>query len=81
MSLADCNRVYARQRVTLADGQICAGGIRGKDSCNGDSGGPLMDIDDVTNPLLPYFYLVGLVSFGPSPCGKCLQMKCNTIKY
>ena len=70
VSLTNCNRVYASTSIKLSDGQICAGGIKGQDSCNGDSGGPLMDIDDVTDPFLPYFYLVGLVSFGPTTCGK-----------
>ena len=34
----------------------------------GDSGGPLMALDrSISN--LHYFYLVGVVSFGPTPCG------------
>lgn len=36
------------------------------------SGGPLMTVDDTTDPIRPYYYLAGLVSFGPSPCGKFL---------
>ena len=47
---------------------MCAGGTKGKDSCSGDSGGPLMAIDE-TNPFKPYYYLAGLVSFGPIECG------------
>ncbi|KAL3664580.1 hypothetical protein V7S43_010331 [Phytophthora oleae] len=42
---------------------VCAGGLVGKDSCERDSGGPLVlesDSQDV---------LIGLSSFGPSPCG------------
>ena len=35
---------------------------------NGDSGGPLMK--QITKPgSVPYFMLVGLVSYGPSDCG------------
>ncbi|RLN49494.1 hypothetical protein BBJ28_00011123 [Nothophytophthora sp. Chile5] len=55
ISNADCNKMY-ENRIT--DGMICAGDGNGKDSCNGDSGGPLMAND----------VLVGLVSWG-GECG------------
>ncbi|KAI1287413.1 Transmembrane protease serine 9 [Halotydeus destructor] len=42
---------------------VCAGGLKGKDSCVGDSGGPLMSHVNGT------VYLVGVVSFGDS-CGE-----------
>lgn len=46
---------------------MCAGGQGGKDSCKGDSGGPLM----WENQRGKKFYeLVGVVSFGPFPCGE-----------
>ena len=39
----------------------------GRDSCGGDSGGPLMGYDgDVEND--PH-YLIGIVSFGTGVCG------------
>ncbi|MEI9902955.1 MAG: trypsin-like serine protease [Asticcacaulis sp.] len=50
--------------------QICAGWVAPAasqaigDSCSGDSGGPLMAYDGAHRP-----YQVGLVSWGPSPCG------------
>lgn len=50
--------------MQLWEGQLCAGGVKGKDSCKGDSGGPLMYENDKT------FEVVGVVSFGPSPCGR-----------
>ena len=45
---------------------FCAGEINVYDSCGGDSGGPLMcrPVNSCT------WSLVGLVSFGPSPCGQ-----------
>jgi len=46
------------------DLQMCAGGVPGKDSCNGDSGGGLVTSE---NPDLPWMQ-VGIVSFGNSDC-------------
>ena len=64
-----CSDTYLRSSgVRLTKSQLCAGGEEGKDSCQGDSGGPLMG-QDLSNPLQPYWYLVGVVSFGPTPCG------------
>lgn len=55
--------------ANLNDKQICAGGEAGKDSCRGDSGGPLMEIHEPTRQQpQPAFYLVGIVSFGRQ-CG------------
>lgn len=47
---------------------MCAGGEEGKDSCRGDSGGPLMALFADENQDINW-YCVGVVSFGPSPCG------------
>ncbi|GMF38804.1 unnamed protein product [Phytophthora fragariaefolia] len=54
ISNAECNKGY-RRRIT--EGMLCAGDGNGKDTCNGDSGGPL-----IANNVL-----VGIVSWG----GKC----------
>lgn len=63
-----CSRTYSNAGVRLGHGQICAGGQRGKDSCRGDSGGPLMQLGTTADGDVKWT-CVGIVSFGPSPCG------------
>ncbi|CAO1427647.1 unnamed protein product [Diamesa serratosioi] len=63
-----CQDIYGSQNREIVGSQVCAGGLKGKDSCRGDSGGPLMRQNVQSNP--PYWYLAGLVSYGPSPCGQ-----------
>lgn len=58
-----CSLVYKPSGVTLRDTQLCAGGLRGKDTCSGDSGGPLM------KRIGSNYFLFGIVSFGPNKCG------------
>ncbi|KAF4532182.1 hypothetical protein B566_EDAN002244 [Ephemera danica] len=57
-----CAQLY-RGRVRLDATQMCAGGQAGKDSCSGDSGGPLM-----TNQA-GQWVVTGVVSVGPQQCG------------
>lgn len=59
----DCKIVHD----TVNDYQICAGGVEGKDSCDGDSGGPLMYERTYKNH--QYYYAAGVVSFGAQKCG------------
>lgn len=62
-----CTSTYSQANVQLGNGQLCAGGKKGRDSCRGDSGGPLMGIDVDRDNI--NWYAIGVVSFGPSPCG------------
>lgn len=71
LPLADkdqCTQTYGNAGVELGYGQICAGGQKGKDSCRGDSGGPLMAVERYPDGTGKWA-TVGVVSFGPSPCG------------
>lgn len=58
---AECAKRYARIGAELSDTMVCAGDIYngGKDSCNGDSGGPILVKGEQ----------VGLVSWGVG-CGR-----------
>lgn len=60
-----CTRRFRKLRSAVGEGQLCAGGEEGKDSCEGDSGGPLMQHARYGPP----FYLRGVVSFGSTLCG------------
>ncbi|XP_013147134.1 PREDICTED: trypsin delta/gamma-like [Papilio polytes] len=60
VSRENCSKVFSN----ITDDVICAGGVRKKDSCGGDSGGPLMhEWDDLK------FVVVGIVSYGIKGCG------------
>jgi len=49
----------------MPEQHLCAGGVIGKDSCKGDSGGPLMAREDD----ISVWQLVGVVSAGTKRCG------------
>ncbi|XP_044757284.1 phenoloxidase-activating factor 1-like [Coccinella septempunctata] len=61
-----CLAKFRSAGVSLSDKQICAGGQAGKDSCSGDSGGPLMRTFSTDGA---QWYVEGVVSFGAS-CGR-----------
>lgn len=66
-----CNAAYRKYRGYADDilpKQICAGGAMEKDSCNGDSGCPLMG-EDLFDEFNPFNYLAGIVSSGSNTCG------------
>nr|AZP56663.1 serine protease easter [Locusta migratoria migratoria] len=60
-----CQQRYSRWNRRILPSQLCAGGVDGKDSCSGDSGGPLMAVEGEP----PRGFLIGIVSFGPRECG------------
>lgn len=66
----ECARSYGRgpNGVQLQHYHICASGRSGTDACNGDSGGPLMQIEDET-AIKQRLIQVGIVSFGSGHCG------------
>uniref|UniRef100_A0A182RTT5 CLIP domain-containing serine protease n=1 Tax=Anopheles funestus TaxID=62324 RepID=A0A182RTT5_ANOFN len=61
--LATCSTVYSGIGISLKATHMCAGGVRDKDTCTGDSGGPLM------TKVKGAWYLIGIVSFGLNKCG------------
>lgn len=59
-----CKNVFVRNNVPIVwEKQICAGGEFNKDSCKGDSGGPLMYLNDKR------FEVLGITSYGIVQCG------------
>ncbi|XP_055595733.1 CLIP domain-containing serine protease B15-like [Uranotaenia lowii] len=72
-----CNKNLARINVALEETQLCVGGEEGKDSCKGDSGGPLMRF---VNGI---WFQVGVVSYGFKFCGTegVPGIYTNVVKY
>lgn len=62
-----CRKIY-KGRSPITNMQLCAGGFLGRDSCAGDSGGPLMIATADANGV-SRFIQHGIVSFGPRQCG------------
>ncbi|XP_057663665.1 serine protease 7-like [Diorhabda carinulata] len=59
-----CEQVFSSEGLKLINSQICAGDD-GKDTCAGDSGGPLM----IKYGKEARWFQVGVVSFGGTVCG------------
>ena len=65
-----CRSTYRmRGGVLSEEGQLCAGGEKGRDSCKGDSGSVLMTHDTIPGETFESWRLIGIVSFGPKRCG------------
>ncbi|XP_045481554.1 venom protease-like [Harmonia axyridis] len=59
----ECRRAYSKQNSVIDERVLCAGFARGgKDSCKGDSGGPLMFIESEANNVR--ITQIGVVSYG-----------------
>lgn len=65
VSRSECAKVFEKVGRQIINKQMCAGGAAGRDSCRGDSGGALMG----RQPSVDNWLAVGVVSYGPSPCG------------
>ncbi|XP_064211535.1 serine protease grass isoform X1 [Tribolium castaneum] len=63
--LEECKRLY-KTTANLNERQLCAGG-KNKDSCGGDSGGPLQVMGRIFGETR--IVQQGIVSFGPRNCG------------
>lgn len=62
-----CKDAFSAVSVDIIETQLCAGGEKGKDSCRGDSGGPLMKLEQINGTFA--WFLRGIVSFGTEKCG------------
>ncbi|XP_030765182.1 serine protease easter-like [Sitophilus oryzae] len=65
---ATCADIYKQHNIELHNYQLCAGGVRNKDSCPGDSGGPMV-VPGVDSNDDAQYVQQGVVSFGPKYCG------------
>ncbi|XP_074036888.1 phenoloxidase-activating factor 3 [Leptinotarsa decemlineata] len=66
VEFSECQKIY-RPKVPLTRNQVCAGISGEKNSCAGDSGGPLKYVGPVHGS--PRFIQYGIVSYGPRKCG------------
>lgn len=63
------NSLCSEKFHKLTANQICAGGVAGKDSCSGDSGGPLLNFYGRTFGEQKQWYQEGIVARGALNCG------------
>uniref|UniRef100_A0A336MQD4 CSON003142 protein n=1 Tax=Culicoides sonorensis TaxID=179676 RepID=A0A336MQD4_CULSO len=66
VSMDECREAF--ESLELGPEQMCAGGIPGKDSCSGDSGGPMQKGLAFRNKG-PRYFAIGIVSLGMKMCG------------
>ena len=69
-SCIDAYNTLVGKHLSIKKGQnICTKALEGQDSCNGDSGGPLMTSIDNEKILEKQWIQVGIVSWGLDKCG------------
>ncbi|XP_064115660.1 phenoloxidase-activating factor 3-like [Macrobrachium nipponense] len=73
--LVEIERCQPLYNVRLNADQLCFGGVGRRDSCNGDSGGPVFQADP-----RGISYLIGIVSFG-NRCGEDPAIYTNVVPY
>ncbi|GJQ74215.1 CLIPB9 [Trypoxylus dichotomus] len=66
VELKICADKFGVAGVKVNEKMVCAGGELDKDSCKGDSGGPLMSASSSDNS---QYYVEGVVSYGATRCG------------
>ncbi|VEN47988.1 unnamed protein product [Callosobruchus maculatus] len=72
-----CRKVYTEYKID--ESQYCVGVGKGKDTCRGDSGGPMMQL--VNKNDASRYFLFGIVSFGEEICGHDSAVYANVIHY
>ncbi|TDG45024.1 hypothetical protein AWZ03_008585 [Drosophila navojoa] len=77
VSSENCSKMLDLYGVRLGPKQLCAGGEKAKDTCAGDSGGPLMFFDRQHSRWVAY----GIVSYGFTQCGSGPGVYTSVLSY
>lgn len=77
VSSENCSKLLDLYGVRLGPKQLCAGGEKSKDTCAGDSGGPLMYFDRQHSRWVAY----GIVSYGFTQCGSGPGVYTSVLSY
>ena len=70
VEMTKCQKLFANSESPIYRKlQLCAGGVKGEDSCAGDSGSGMIDVVTNQSTKMIKYNLVGIVSWGTSKCG------------